>query len=327
MHSVASSIRLVGWLLQIALLFAACVPAVRADAWPTRPVRLVVPFAAGSATDAMARVLAQALSARLGQNVVVDNRAGAFGQIAAVHVARAAPDGYTLFVTTNTTHSANPHLYRTLPYDPLKDFLPVARTATLPFMLVVGQGAPARTAREWLEQARARPGEITFATASSTSLVAARTAARLAGVQLTAVPYKASPQAVLDVAGGQVQCMFADFATAMPLVQSGRLRVLAVATAGRSPLLPEAPPLAETIPGFEVGSWNGVFAPAGTPREIVARLGDEVLHILATPDVRDRLAALGFEVAPLGPEALDRYVREQLQVWGRMIRDAGIAPE
>lgn len=324
---MASSIRLVGWLLQIALLFAACVPAARAEAWPSRPVRLVVPFAAGSATDAMARVLAQELTARLGQNVVVDNRAGAFGQIAAVHVARAAPDGHTLFVTTNTTHSANPHLYRALPYDPLKDFEPVARTATLPFMLVVGPAFPARTAREWLEQARGRPGEITFATASSTSLVAARTAGRLAGVQLTAVPYKASPQAILDVAGGQVQCMFADFATAMPLVQAGRLRVLAVATPGRSPLVPAVPPLAETIPGFEVGSWNGVFAPAGTPREIVARLGDEVLRILAKSDVRDRLAALGFEVAPLGPEALGRYVRDQLQVWGRLIRDAGIAPE
>ncbi len=324
---MASSIGFVGWLLQVALLFAACVPAAPAETWPARPVKLVVPFAAGSATDAMARVLAQELAARLGQNVVVDNRAGAFGQIAAVHVARAAPDGYTLFVTTNTTHSANPHLYRGLPYDPLKDFEPVARTATLPFMLVVGPAFPARTAREWLDQARARPGEVTFATASSTSLVAARTAGRLAGVQLTAVPYKASPQAVLDVAGGQVHCMFADFATAMPLVQSGRLRVLALATGVRSPLLPAVPPLAETIPGFEVGSWNGVFAPAGTPRELVGRVGDEVLRILAKPDVRDRLAALGFEVAPLGPEALGRYVRDQLQVWGRMIRDAGILPE
>ncbi len=315
------------FLSRIALLFAACVPGVRADGYPARPVRMVVPFAPGSATDSMARVLAQELTQRLGQTVIVDNRAGAFGQIAAQQVARSSPDGYTLILTTNTTHSANPHLYRTLPYDPIRDFDPIARLATLPFMLVSAPSFPARTLRELLDYARARPGQITYAAASSTALVAAKTFETLGQLKLIGVNYKASPQAVLDVVSGQVQMMMADFVTAMPHVSAGRLRVFGVTTTSRSGLVPDAPPIAETLPGFDVGSWNGLFAPAGTPKDILARLARETEQILARPEVRARLAGIGFEVAPLGPEALGRYVRDQLQHWGRLVRDAGIQPE
>jgi tripartite-type tricarboxylate transporter receptor subunit TctC len=287
----------------------------------------VVPFAAGSATDSMARVLAHELGQRLGQNVLVEDKPGGFGQIAAVHVANSRPDGYTIFMTTNTTHSANPHLYKSLPYDPVKDFEPVMRTATLPFMLVVGTALPVKSTAELIAYARANPGKLAYASASSTSLVAAETLNTLAGLGMTGVLYKASPQAILDVVSGEVPVMVADFATAIPHVSGGRLRVLGVTTAKRSALVPDVPPIADTVRGFDVTSWNGLFVPAGTPKPIVARLARETLDVLRRKDVADRLATIGFEVDPLGPDEFPAYLRAQLDYWGRLIRDAGIKPE
>lgn len=295
--------------------------------YPTRPIRMVVPFASGSATDSMARVLAQELGRRLGQNVVVDDRPGAFGQIAAVFVAKSKPDGYTIFVTTNTTHSANPHLYKSLPYDPVKDFEPVVRTATLPFMLVVHPSLPVRSTAEFIAHARSHRGELTYASASSTSLVAAESLNTRAGMGMTGVLYKASPQAMLDVVSGEVPVMVADFATAMPHVAGGRVKVLGVTTARRSVLVPDAPPIAETVNGFDVTSWNGIFVPAGTPKAVVDRLAKETLAVLASKDVVDKLALIGFEVDPLGAEDFSKYLRAQLDYWGKLIRDAGIKPE
>lgn len=296
-------------------------------AYPSRPVRLVVPFAPGSATDTMARLFAQELSQRLGQSVVVEDKPGAFGQLAAVHAAKSAPDGYTLFMTSNTTHSANPHLYKSLPYDPIKDFEPIVRTATLPFMLVVTPSLPVKSTAELLAYVRARPDAVTFASASSTSLIAAESINTLAKVRMVHVPYKSSPQAILDVASGQVQVMVADFATAMPHVQSGRVRILGVTTSNRSALVPGAPPIADTIKGFDVTSWNGIFAPAGTPKPILARLSRDSLEILARRDVVSKLAAIGYEVDALPPEPFMQYLRAQLDYWGKLIRDAGIKPE
>lgn len=315
--------------LGAALLFAGPLGAQAAEGtgYPSRPIRLVVPFAPGSATDTMARLYAQELTQRLGQSVVVEDKPGAFGQLAAVHAARSAPDGYTLFMTSNTTHSANPHLYKSLPYDPIKDFEPIVRTATLPFMLVVTPSLPVRTTAELLAYIRARPDDVTYASASSTSLIAAESINTLAKVRMVHVAYKSSPQAILDVAAGQVQVMVADFATAMPHVQSGRVRVLGVTTASRSALVPGAPPIADTIKGFDVTSWNGIFAPAGTPRPILARLAKESLDILAKRDVISKLAAIGYEVDALSPEPFAQYLRTQLDYWGRLIRDAGIKPE
>ena len=215
----------------VGALFAISCGAADPVSYPTRPIRMVVPFASGSATDSMARVLAQELSQRLGQNVVVDDRPGAFGQIAAVFVAKSKPDGYTIFVTTNTTHSANPHLYKSLPYDPVRDFEPVVRTATLPFMLVVHPSLPVRSTAEFIAHARSHRGALTYASASSTSLVAAESLNTQAGMGMTGVLYKASPQAMLDVVSGEVPVMVADFATAMPHVASGRVRMLGVTTA------------------------------------------------------------------------------------------------
>lgn len=295
--------------------------------YPNHPIRLVVPFAAGSATDSMARVMAQELGQRLGQTVIVDDRPGAFGQIAAVFVARSRPDGYTVFMTTNTTHSANPHLYKSLPYDPVKDFEPVARTATLPFMLVVNPALPVRSTAELIAHARARPGQLAYASASSTSLIAAESLKTLTKVEMNGVTYKSSPQAILDVAAGEVPVMMADFATAMVHANAGRVRVLGVTTARRSALLPDAPPIADVVKGFDVTSWNGLFVPAGTPRAIIDRLARETLEVLGRKDVVERLATIGFEVDPLGPEPFAAYLRSQLEYWGRLIRDAGIRPE
>ena len=310
-----------------ALLLSTPSPQALAETYPSKPIRLVIPFAAGSATDAAGRVLAQALAQRLGQNVIVDNRAGANGQIAAMLVSQSPADGYTLFMTTNSTHSANPHLYKSLPYNPVKDFEPIARVGTLAFMLVVNPDLPVANTSELIAYAMAHPGQLSYGTASTASLVGAETINAMAHTELVGIGYKASPQAILDLVAGRLQVMVADFATAMPQVRSGKLRVLAVTTAKRSALLPGVPPIAETLKGFDMTSWNGLFAPAGTPKPIVARLAQETIASLAQSDVKDRLAALGFEVDPLEPVAFGRYVREQLDTWGKLIRAAKIQPE
>ncbi|HZP89106.1 MAG TPA: tripartite tricarboxylate transporter substrate binding protein [Burkholderiales bacterium] len=298
-----------------------------ADTYPSKTIRLVVPFAAGSATDSAGRLFAQELSKRLGQQVIVDNRAGAFGQIAAELVARSAPDGYTLFMTTNTTHAANPHLFRSLNYDPIKDFVPVARLGILPFMVVVPPGMPAKSMGELITYARANPGSLSYAHPSSASLVAMETIKRLAKIDMVGVQYKASPQAMIDLIAGRVQVMAADFATAVPQVRAGKLRVLAVTGAKRSALLPDVPPVADTLPGFDIVSWNGLFLPAGTPPAIVDRLARASLDILSQAENKAKLAALGYEVDPQPPEAFGRYVRDQILVWGKLIQAAGIPKE
>ncbi|HWA12750.1 MAG TPA: tripartite tricarboxylate transporter substrate binding protein [Burkholderiales bacterium] len=311
----------------VAAIILLCAGAAAAQSWPSKPVRLVVPFAAGSATDSAGRLFAQALGERLGQPVVVENKAGANGQIAAIAVAGSAPDGYTLFMTTNSTHSANPHLVRNLGYDPVRDFVPIARVGTLPFMLVVHPGLPARTTAEFLAYARAHPGELSYGTASTASMIGAETLNAMAGLKLEKVGYKSSPQAILDLAAGRLQVMVSDFTTAMPHVRSGKLRVLAVTTATRSALLPEVPAIAESLPGFDMTSWNGIFAPAHTPPDIVARVERESLRVLADRQLQSRFATIGFEIAPLDAAQLDRYVRGEIAHWGKLVRAANIQPE
>jgi tripartite-type tricarboxylate transporter receptor subunit TctC len=309
------------------LLFSTPFPLSLAETYPSKTIKLVIPFAAGSATDSAGRVVAQALSQRLGQNVIVDNRPGANGQIAATLVAGSPPDGYTLFMTTNSTHSANPHLYKTLPYDPVRDFEPVARVGTLAFMLVVNPELPVGTTRELIAYALAHPGQLSYGTASTASLVGAETINAMARTDMVGISYKASPQAILDLVAGRLQLMVADFATAMPQVKTGKLKVLGVTTAKPSALLPGAPPIAETLKGYDMTSWNGLFVPAGTPQEIVGKLEQATLEALAQSGVKDRLAAIGFEVDPMNAPAFKRYVREQLDTWGKLIRAAKIQPE
>ena len=319
--------RFAGTLLALLALVVGYGTSHAADAYPSKPIRLIVPFAAGSATDSAGRVIAQALSQRLGQNVYIDNRAGANGQIAAIAAAGSPADGYTLFMTTNSTHSSNPHLYKKLPYDPVKDFTPVARVGTLAFMLVVNPELPVNNTREFIAYTLAHPGQISYATASTAALVGAETINALTHTDMVGVSYKASPQAMLDLVAGRLQVMVADFTIAMPQVRSGKLKVLGVTTAKPSALLPGVPPLGEAIKGYDMTSWNGMFVPAGTPQAIVARLEKEMLALLAEQDIKDRLATLGFEVDAINAAGLKRYVDEQLVTWGKLIRAAKIEPE
>ncbi|HWQ39329.1 MAG TPA: tripartite tricarboxylate transporter substrate binding protein [Burkholderiales bacterium] len=313
--------------LLCACMVASCGGTHGAQPYPAKPVKLVVPFAPGSATDSAGRLLASELGQRLGQSVVVENRAGANGQIAAALVAKSAPDGYTLFMTTNTTHSANPHLYRTLPYRPLEDFAPIARVGTLPFMLVVTPGLPVDNTAEFIAYARANKGKLSYGTASSASLVGAETLNAMADLDLIRVGYKASPQAILDLAAGRLQVMVADFTTAMPQVRAGKLKVLGVTTAQRSALLPDVPAIGETLKGYDLTSWNGVFAPAGTPGDIVARIEREMLSILAQPQIRRRFADIGFEVDALDAASFARFLHSEIEHWGRLVRAAKIEAE
>jgi tripartite-type tricarboxylate transporter receptor subunit TctC len=311
----------------LALILSAPSPQALAEAYPSKPIKLVIAFAAGSATDSAGRILAQELSQRLGQNVIIENRAGANGQIAAVFVARSAADGHTLFMTTNSTHGANPHLYKRLAYDPIKDFEPIARLGTLPFMLVVNPELPVNSTAEFIAYAKAHPGRLSYGTASTASLVGAETINHLAGLDLVRVGYSSSPQAILDLVAGRLQVMVADFTTAMPHVKAGKLRVLAVTTAKHTTLLPEVPPIADTLAGFDLTSWNGIFAPAGTPKEVIARLERETLDILSRAEIRKRFAMIGFEIDPMNTSEFGRYVREQIAYWGKLVREAGIPPE
>jgi tripartite-type tricarboxylate transporter receptor subunit TctC len=298
------------------------------QAYPSAPITLVVPFAAGSGTDAVARTVGQKLAERLKQTVLIDNKPGASAQIGAQFVAKAKPDGYTLFMTTNTSHSANPSLFKTLKYDPIKDFTPIARMGELPFALVVHPSVPARTLKELIDHAKAHPGKLSYATPNSTSLVASETIKRIAGIDMVGIPYKSSPQAMTDLIGGQVQVYVVDFGSGMSMLKTDNIRTLGVTTAGSSKILPNVPPIGKTVIGFDLTSWNGIFGPAGLPKPVVDRLNTELQAVLAEKEVQDKLALIGFEVWPSKtPEEFTKYVADQLTQWTTLIRQAGIKPE
>jgi tripartite-type tricarboxylate transporter receptor subunit TctC len=294
-------------------------------AYPSRTITLVLPFAAGSGTDTTTRIISQHLGMALGVGIVIDNKPGANGMIAATYVARAAPDGYTLFVTTNTTHSANPFLLKTLTYDPVKDFVPIARTGDLPFMLVVNPDLPAKNVAELVAYGKANPGKLTYASGSSSSIVSGATFAHNAGIEMLHVPYKSSPPALNDVIGGRISMIFIDVLTGLPHVKGNALRALAVTTKERSPLVPELPTMQEAgVPDFDISSWQGYFAPANTPKEIVTRLNAEIRKIVEKPEIKAQLATLGMDAFSGTPEQLGTFVSEQLVLWEKLIRNAGI---
>jgi tripartite-type tricarboxylate transporter receptor subunit TctC len=299
-----------------------------AQAYPSRPITLVVSFAAGSGTDGVARIVGQKLSERLKQPVVIDNKAGANGQIAADYVKNAKPDGYTLWMTTNTTHSANPSLVKELRYDPIQDFTPIILTGELPFALVVNNDLPAKNLKEFIAYARAHPGKISYATPNSTSLVASETLRVSGKLDIVGIPYKASPQALSDTISGQVQMYVVDFGSGLTNMKANKVRTLAVTPARKSRILPDVPPIASEIPGFDLTSWNGIFGPAGLPKEVVERFNTEVQAVLADKEVQDKLALTGFEVNPSkSPAEFQRYVAAQLASWAKMIKAAGIKAE
>ncbi len=309
-------------------LGVAASPVALSQAYPAAPITLVVPFAAGSGTDAVARVVGQKLAERLKQPVLIDNKAGANAQIGAQFVAKAKPDGYTLFMTTNTSHSANPSLVSNLKYDPVKDFTPVTRVGELPFALVVHPAVPARTLKELIDYAKLNPGKLSYATPNSTSLVASETIKRIAGIDMVGIPYKSSPQAMTDLVGGQVQVYVVDLGSGMAMLKSEKVRALGITKAEASKILPDVAPVGKTVTGFDLTSWNGIFGPAGLPKPVVDKLNAELQVVLADKEVQDKLAQIGFEVWPTKtPEEFTKYVADQLAHWSLLIKQAGIKPE
>ena len=291
---------------------------------PGKNITLVLPFAAGSGTDSTTRLISKELATGLGANIVIENKPGANGSIAASYVARSEPDGYTLFVTTNTSHSANPYLLKNMTYDPIKDFTPIARTGDLPFMLVINPEIPANSVAELIALAKKEPGKYSYASGSSSAIVSGATFAHLAGLDLLHVPYKSSPPALTDVIAGRVSMMFVDVPTGLPHVNGKVLKALAVTTVKRSALLPELPTMDQTVKGFDITSWQGYLGPANMPKDIVAKLNAEIRKVVERPDVKKQLADRGMEAFSGTPESFDAFLKEQLVVWEKLIANAKI---
>ena len=311
-----------------ALLAVAASAQGQVQTYPSKPITLIVPFGPGSATDTITRIIAQHLGYAFSQSIVIENKPGANGAIAAAYVARAAPDGYTLLMSTNSPHSAAPSLNKTIAYDPVKDFTPVARVGSFTLMLVLNPHVPARSIPELIAYAKANPGKLSFASGNSSGVVAGETLKAWAGINLVHVPYRSTPPALNDVLGGRVSMMFVDLTSGLPHVQANALRALAVTRMQRSTLFPELPSLHEAgVANFDMDSWMAVFAPANTPPEIVTRLNAELRKIIDDREIRARIAAVGFEAFSSTPEELGDFVKVQLVKWTKMIKDAGIEPE
>jgi len=298
-----------------------------ADAWPSRPISYVVPFTPGGSTDVIGRLLAQKLAEALGQPVVVDNTPGAAGAVGASYVAKARADGYTLFGGTISTHAINASLYKNLPYDPVKDFEPISLVAFLPNVLIVDPNLGVRSVAELIALLRKDPAKRTFASsgAGTSTHLAGEMLGDMIGVKLTHIPYKGTPPAMLDVSSGQVTFMFDQITAALPLVQAGKLRLLAVTTAKRMALAPELPTMAEAgVPGFEMASWQAVYGPKNLPPAISQRLAAEITRILQQPEVRDKLTnQLGMEVVAGSPAQLAALMQKEIPRWGELVRKSG----
>jgi tripartite-type tricarboxylate transporter receptor subunit TctC len=308
--------------------FAAQMSPIHAQGYPNKPITIVVPFGAGAGSDIIARIIGARLSTALGQSVIVENKPGANGAIAAVQVARSAPDGYTIFVGTNTPMSAAPSLVKNINYDPVKDFVSLCRIGSFTQVLLVHPELPVKSIPELIAYAKANPGKLSFASGNASSVLAGETLKRWAGIEMVHVPYRSAPPAVQDVLGGRVSMLFTDLSTGLPHYKTGALRGLATTRLQRSSLLPELPTLDEAgVKGFDMDSWAALFAPAGTPKDIVQRLNTEFRKIIDTPEVKAQIAATGFEAFSSSTGELDEFVKAQLVKWTRMIKDAGIEPE
>jgi len=313
-------------LLLIAPLAAGASPA---QDYPTRPVRMVVPFSPGGSTDTLARIVGQKLTERSRQPVIIENRAGAGGHIGAEQVAKSAPDGYTLLLG-GVPHAISASLYSKLPYDLARDLAAIAEVASFPSAIVLHPSLPANSVKELIALARARPGQLSFGSAGigSPNHLSLELFQAMAGVRMVHVPYKGSGQLVGDLLAGQVQLASMGLPVAVPHVQSSKLRAIAVTGAARSPLLPEVPTVSEAgLPGFEVTSWYGVFGPAGLPADIVVKLNSEIGSAVTAPDVKERLAALGAEPSVKAPDQFARYVRQEITKWAKVVKDSGAKAE
>jgi len=313
--------RVVAALLALAGALGAASQA-HAQAYPAKPIKMIVPFPAGSATDTIARVIGASVAASIGQPVLVENKAGADGAIAGAEVVRAAPDGYTVLMATNSPMSAAPALRKVPPYDPITDI------GRYTFFIVVHPSVPATSVAELVAHAKANPGVLNYATGNTTGIVSMALFASLGGVKMVHVPYKGEPQALTDLIGGRVQVMVAAAATAVPHVKEGRLRAIAVTLDKRSPILPDVPTIAEAgMPQFKLTSWAGVFAPAKVPRDVVDRLNREFVAAIGRPDVQQAMEKQAFILNASTPEQLGTLVREQLDSYRTTMKAAGIEPD
>jgi tripartite-type tricarboxylate transporter receptor subunit TctC len=306
---------------------AAAVPgAATAQDYPKRPIRLIVPFVPGGPMDILSRAIGEKLTTRLGQQVIVDNRGGASGTIGTEIAARAAPDGHTLLAGHSGTHVVNVSLFPKLHYDPVKDFAPITLTASLPMALVVHPSVPAKSAAELIALARARPGQINFATASSggPTHMAAVLFKHLADIDIVHIPYNGNAPALNDLVAGRVQMMFSNLLTSMPLARAGKLRVLAVSTAKRTQQAPDIPTVAESgIPGYDYNPWFAMFAPAGTPRPVVMLLNAEIRRALESPDMKQRFSKQAIDLVTSTPEELAELIRIEIPKWREVVKKAG----
>jgi tripartite-type tricarboxylate transporter receptor subunit TctC len=299
-----------------------------ADDYPSRPITFVAVFGAGSASDTICRIIADPLGAMLKQPVVVEDRPGADGAVAAQYVQHANPDGYTLMLATNSPLSADPFLLRQISYDPIKDFAPVTRVGSFTLMLVVNPSLPVHSIKELVDYAKANPGKLSFASGNTAGIVGGKTFAHWAGLDMLHVPYKSSPQAIEDVIAGRVSMMIVDFTVAMPHVAAGQVRALAVTRLKRSALFPDLPTLDEAgIEGFEIDAWAGFVAPAKTPPAVVAKLNTALRRVIDDPATKAKFRNVGFEGFSSTPEELGDYIKLQLGKWSKMVHDAGIQPE
>ena len=310
-----------------AILFSLAAAAAHAQ-YPAKPVRVVVPFPAGSATDSITRVLSNAVSQSIGQTLVVENKAGADGAIAAAEVAKAPGDGYTLLMATNSPMSAVPAMKKAPPYDPVADFTPITDIGRYTFFIVVHPDVPAKTLGELIAYAKANPGKVNYATGNTTGIVSTAFFASEAGIQLVHVPYKGEPQAITDLVAGRVQLMFSSVTTTMPHIREGRLRAIVTTLSRRTPLAPDVPTIAEGgMPQFSVTSWAGLFGPARMPRDITERLNKEFVAAMRRPEVQSAMDKLAFSLNPSSPEQLGGFVKEQMESYRRILRAAGVQPE
>jgi len=311
--------------LVLPLALATALP-VQAQNYPTKPVRIVVTIGPGSAGDLLSRLLAEPLAKGLGQSVIVDNRPGAGGNLAASIVAKSPPDGYNLFLTTISTHGINPTLYRELPFDPIRDFAPITLSATSPNVLVVHPSLPASNVKQLIAFAKQRPGEITYSSGGTgtSQHMSGALFDLMAGIRTSHVPYKATPQSVTAVMSGEVVMSFASVSVAQPSVRAGKLRGLGVTSGKRVSAWPDMPTIAETgLPGFDVAAWFGYSATGGTPTAVVQRLNSELRKAQNDPTVRSRLNEQGMEVLESSPEEFGRYIRDEITKWGKVVKAAG----
>jgi tripartite-type tricarboxylate transporter receptor subunit TctC len=299
---------------------------VLAQTYPSKPIRIVVPFPPGGIADVICRVFGQKMTDTWNQPVIVDNRAGAGGNIGADIIAKSPPDGYTVGIGSIGTHAVNVSLFSKLPFDPVRDFAPVALVMEADGLLVLHPSVPAKSVRELIALARAHPGELVYASAGN------GTAAHLAGelfkslakIDLVHVPYKGNVPAITDLVGGQTSMLFATMPTVLPLAKAGKLRAIAVTGAQRNPAAPEYPAMAETLPGFDVANWIGIFAPAGTPADIVARLNAEITRIMRLPEVQTRLANEGAGFRPTTPAEFGAFQKAEIEKWAKVIKESGV---